>query len=90
MTKMGVGVAEEDAERIFRSFYEVRDVAFHSTSKDQFLGGGIGLGLVIARGIMRKHGGWLWAESAGSDLEKCPGSCFHVLMPIRSPRSRRS
>ena len=86
----GVGVAEEDTERIFRSFYEVRDVAFHSTSKDQFLGGGIGLGLVIARGIMRKHGGWLWAESAGSDLEKCPGSCFHVLMPIRSPRSLRS
>ncbi len=68
MTKMGVGVAEEDAERIFRSFYEVRDVAFHSTSKDQFLGGGIGLGLVIARGIMRKHGGWAWGGNGRKQL----------------------
>ena len=82
----GVGIAADDMERIFRSFYEVRDGSLHSTSKYQFLGGGIGLGLAIARGIVKKHGGWLWAESTGCDLEKCPGSCFHVVVPVHNTR----
>lgn len=80
----GIGIAAEDIERIFYCFYEARDSSLHSTSKYQFLGGGTGLGLAMARGIVRKHGGWLWAESPGCDLEKCPGSCFHIALPVRS------
>ncbi len=79
----GIGIAAEDIERIFQGFYEVKDSSLHSTSKYQFLGGGIGLGLATARGIVKKHGGWLWAESPGCNLEKCPGSCFHIALPIR-------
>lgn len=82
----GVGIAADDMERIFRGLYEVRDGSLHSTSKYQFLGGGIGLGLAIARGIVKKHGGWLWAESAGCDLEKCPGSRFHIAVPVLGTR----
>ncbi|MFZ5915404.1 MAG: hybrid sensor histidine kinase/response regulator [Chloroflexota bacterium] len=78
----GIGISEEDQERIFGRFYEVRDVELHSTSKTRFLGGGLGLGLSIARGIVEAHGGFLWAESSGCDAEKCPGSRFHVLLPV--------
>jgi signal transduction histidine kinase len=77
----GVGIAEEDQERIFRRFYEVKDPSLHSTSKTSFMGGGLGLGLPLARGIVEAHGGWLWAESEGYDEEECPGSRFHVLLP---------
>jgi len=78
----GVGIAEEDQERIFKRFYEVKDPSLHSTSKTSFMGGGLGLGLPTARGIVEAHGGWVWVESEGYDEEKCPGSRFHVLLPV--------
>jgi signal transduction histidine kinase len=78
----GVGIAEEDQERIFKRFYEVKDPSLHSTSKTSFMGGGLGLGLPTARGIVEAHGGWLWADSEGYDEENCPGSRFHVLLPV--------
>lgn len=78
----GVGIAEEDQERIFKRFYEVKDPSLHSTSKTSFMGGGLGLGLPTARGIVEAHGGWLWVESEGYDEEKCPGSRFHILLPV--------
>ena len=78
----GVGIAEEDQERIFKRFYEVKEPSLHSTSKTSFMGGGLGLGLPTARGIVEAHGGWLWVESEGYDEEKCPGSRFHILLPV--------
>jgi signal transduction histidine kinase len=81
----GIGIDPEDQERIFEHFYEVKDVMLHSTSKTDFMGGGIGLGLPIARGIIEAHGGGLWAESECQDIERCPGSRFHVLLPVTGP-----
>jgi signal transduction histidine kinase len=78
----GIGIDLEEQERIFGRFYEIRDPDLHSTSKTRFLGGGLGLGLAIARGIVEAHGGFLWAESEGCDEERCPGSRFHVLLPV--------
>jgi signal transduction histidine kinase len=78
----GVGIDLEEQERIFSRFYEIRDPSLHSTSKTRFMGGGLGLGLAIAKGIVEAHGGFLWAESEGRDEERCPGSRFHVLLPI--------
>lgn len=78
----GIGIDPEEQERIFGRFYEVRDVELHSTSKTRFMGGGLGLGLSIARGIVEAHGGFLWAESEGCDEKECPGSRFHVLLPV--------
>lgn len=82
VTDSGIGIAEEDLDRVFDTFYRVGDVMRHSTGRTSFKGGGPGLGLAIARGIVQVHGGRIWAESAGCDEESCPGAAFHVLLPV--------
>ena len=81
----GIGVAPEHHEAIFQSFYEVRDIELHSSSKTDFMGGGAGLGLPIARGVAEAHGGSLQVDSPGYDPEKCPGSKFHLTLPLMNP-----
>lgn len=81
----GIGVAPNQHEAIFQSFYEVRDMELHSSSKTDFMGGGAGLGLPIARGVAEAHGGSLQVESPGYDPEGCPGSKFHLILPLMNP-----
>jgi signal transduction histidine kinase len=78
----GIGIDLENLESIFEKFGSLADASLHSSSKTKFKGGGPGLGLPIARGIVEAHGGRVWAESPGFDEENCPGSTFHVEMPI--------
>ncbi len=82
VTDTGVGVPQDQQETIFESFHEVRNIEYHSTSKTAFMGGGAGLGLPIARGVAEAHGGSLWVESEGFDREECPGSKFHLILPL--------
>jgi signal transduction histidine kinase len=84
----GIGIAAEDLERIFEKFYRVGDVLLHSTGETKFRGAGPGLGLTIARGIVEAHGGTLWVESPGYDEKTCPGSTFHVLLPLSRPHNK--
>jgi signal transduction histidine kinase/CHASE3 domain sensor protein len=86
----GVGIDPEFQELIFTKFYQTGELALHSTSKSKFMGAGPGLGLAIARGIVEAHRGKLWVESAGFDLETCPGSRFHLFLPLRHPKPKRS
>jgi signal transduction histidine kinase len=81
----GVGIPPEDRERIFNRFYVLEDTIRHHSSKTAFRGGGLGLGLAVARGIIEAHGGKIWAESEGCDEEKLPGSTFHILLPVHRP-----
>ncbi len=78
----GIGIAPEYHELIFEKFYQTGRVALHSSGKTKFKGGGPGLGLSIARGIVQAHNGRIWVESEGCDEERCPGSCFHILLPV--------
>ena len=66
----GVGIPSTELENIFKEFYQVED---HMTRRV----GGLGLGLSIARGIVKLHNGRIWAESTGEGQ----GSIFRVALP---------
>lgn len=66
----GQGVAEEELSRIFERFYRTESV--RSSTVD-----GHGLGLSIARIIVRAHGGKIEVQS-----KKGVGSRFHILLPL--------
>jgi signal transduction histidine kinase len=80
----GIGISHEDQAVIFEKFGQLGRVDLHSSGKTKFKGGGPGLGLPIARGILDSHGGSIWVESPGHDEQACPGSIFHILIPIRT------
>jgi len=66
----GTGISREDLSRLFTKFFR---------SKAALKGGasGIGLGLYLARNIIDRHGGKIWAQSA---LNR--GSIFTFSLPI--------
>lgn len=84
----GIGINPENFEHIFRKFSSGSDVSLHSSGKTKFKGGGPGLGLPIARGIIEAHGGRIWVESSGLDEKNCPGSTFHLEIPLLVKRPR--
>jgi len=77
----GIGIASQELDLIFEKFYRIGEVALHSSGTTSFKGGGPGLGLTIAQGVVLAHGGRIWAESPGCDEETCPGSRFVVQLP---------
>jgi signal transduction histidine kinase/DNA-binding response OmpR family regulator len=66
----GRGMKEKDIPRIFEKFKQLGDIL---TDKPA----GIGLGLSIARAIMERQHGAIWA-----DLASGGGSRFHLLLPM--------
>ncbi|MEQ8676720.1 MAG: ATP-binding protein [Aggregatilineales bacterium] len=84
----GIGIDAEDQQFIFDKFHTVNDAELHSSSKTAFGGGGMGLGLPIAKGIVEAHGGNIFVESIGRDPLSCPGSTFTVHLPLVTTRTR--
>jgi len=64
----GVGLQRGELKRIFRRFYR---------APQRLRAKGTGLGLFIVRQIARRHGGDVWAESAGRGC----GSTFTLRLP---------
>lgn len=67
----GIGIAQEDCERIFDRAYMV------STSRTPSVSSGCGLGLSIAKSIIERHHGKIWCVS-----EPGKGSTFSFTLPI--------
>ncbi len=65
----GEGIAREDQDQVFERFWRAERTG----------GKGLGLGLAIAKGIVRAHGGRIWVES-----EVGQGSTFHFTLPRTS------
>jgi signal transduction histidine kinase len=80
----GIGISPDDQSLIFEKFGQLGRVDLHSSSKTRFKGGGPGLGLAIARGIIEAHEGTIWVESEGYDEKALKGSAFHILIPDRT------
>ncbi len=70
VTDHGVGVPEDERERIFERFYRATNV--HGTANT-----GIGLGLYICRRIIEAHEGRIWVDPAPRG-----GSIFSVSIPV--------
>lgn len=79
----GIGIDPINHARIFEKFGRLGEASRHSSGKTKFMGGGPGLGLPITKGILEAHGGTIWVESEAHDDVGCPGSKFHILLPIR-------
>jgi len=80
----GIGIDLESQQLVFEKFYQTGEVLLHSSGKTKFKGGGPGLGLAIARGVINAHQGRIWLESPGYDEETNPGTTVFVRLPINN------
>jgi signal transduction histidine kinase len=78
----GIGIDPANHKIVFEKLYQLGKVELHSSGRTKFKGGGPGLGLAIAAGIIKAHRGQIWVESAGYDEEKLPGSTFFIQIPL--------
>ncbi len=65
----GVGIQPEDLPKLFNRFQQIE-------ASNTRTSGGTGLGLVISKGIVEEHGGWIRAESTPG-----VGSVFSFWLP---------
>jgi len=71
----GAGIPKDELKRIFRRFYRIPGPLAARLK-------GTGLGLFIVRSVAKRHGGQVWAESAGPGH----GSTFVFKVPVASPK----
>ena len=70
----GPGLPPDNLETVFERFYTSRP-------KGAAFGGNSGLGLAIARQIVKTHGGRIWAENR-MEGDRILGASFRVALPV--------
>jgi signal transduction histidine kinase len=80
----GIGIPADKHDLIFEPFYEIQNSINHTTSKTDFMGGGIGLGLTLAREVVMSHDGTIQVES-----EEGSGTKFVIHLPL-APKNVRN
>jgi signal transduction histidine kinase len=73
VTDNGIGIKKEDQKRIFEPFCQLDNTPTRGGSS------GTGLGLVVVKQIVEKHGGRVWVESQYEE-----GSRFSFTLPLYS------
>ncbi|MDB4958138.1 MAG: histidine kinase [Myxococcales bacterium] len=76
----GVGIAEQDRQRIFDPFLHPKPAKHHTSAGPD----SAGLGLYIARGLIELHGGLITVDSQPEVFTE-----FTVLLPFKSPSETR-
>ncbi|HUJ58418.1 MAG TPA: HAMP domain-containing sensor histidine kinase [Kofleriaceae bacterium] len=72
----GIGISEEDRQRIFDPFLHPKPVKHHTSAGPD----SAGLGLYIARGLIELHGGLITVDSQPDVFTE-----FTVLLPFKQP-----
>ncbi|HLB95711.1 MAG TPA: HAMP domain-containing sensor histidine kinase [Patescibacteria group bacterium] len=75
----GVGIAEKDFDKLFQPFFRGKDILELDNK-------GTGLGLYIARLLVEKHRGKIWAESAGPNR----GATFNFRLPLIQSKGKET
>ena len=70
VTDHGIGISEEDQQRIFERYYRVKDINSRTTS-------GFGIGLYLCKEIIDLHNGTIEVQSS-----KMEGTTFAFVLPI--------
>ncbi len=78
----GIGIDAEHHKIIFEKLYQLGTVELHSSSRTNYKGGGAGLGLAIAAGVIKALQGNIWVESSGHDEVNFSGSTFIARLPL--------
>jgi len=73
----GIGMSAQDQRQLFQKFYRIK-----TPETDDIPG--TGLGLVITKSIVEKHGGRIWVDS-----ERGKGSTFTFLLPVYDPSAAK-
>ena len=81
ITDTGIGIPKAEQQRVFNMFHVLGSLNTHSSSKSAFRGGGFGLGLPIARGIIEAHEGSVHLHSSGYDTGLLPGTVCTIRLP---------
>lgn len=66
----GMGISEHDLPRLFERYYRVKEAETNHIS-------GFGIGLYLCSEIVKRHGGYIWAESKDGK-----GSTFYFTLPV--------
>jgi len=67
----GIGIPVDEQDKIFKRFYR-------GSNAIKVVPDGTGLGLVIAKAIVSRHGGEIWFQSKAGE-----GASFHFTIPLR-------